>query len=380
MSVPVQKLRIGMLIRSLTVGGAERQLVKLAIGLRAAGQEVTVLVYYRAGSFLEDELVRAGVPLVDLRKAGRWDVPGFVRRLRGVVRQARLDVVYSFLPTSNVLAAILWGGRGTPAVIWGVRGAIDGKSDREWLGTLAIRAQDAIAWRASAIVVNSLDAVDGCKRRGWPATRLHVVANGLDPDEFRFDVAGREELRAAWGLGNECLVIGVAGRIDPVKDIGTLLEAFVRLAAEMPNLHLVIAGEGRQEYLQVLRERIRESGLEARVRWLGLVREMRGFYSAIDLLCLPSRSEGCSNVLAEALACGTAVVATRVGDNAVYVQDPAMLSGAGSPGELTKALRHALAGSRRPDRDQLRRQILEQLATSVMVDRTMAVLRGATLA
>lgn len=374
---PGSHLRIGLLIRSLTVGGAERQLVSLAVGLREAGQDVTVFVYYRSGSFLEDALARAQVPLVDLGKGGRWDA-GFLGRLISAVRRADLDVVYSFLPTSNVLAALLWGGRARPALVWGVRGAMGRESGREWLGDLIVRTQDIVVPRAAAVIANSMPAIEGCKRRGWPARRLHMVANGLDVDAFRFDADARARVRAAWGVQAGCRIIGAAGRIDPVKDLESLLDAFARLAGESPALRLVVAGEGRHDYLAQLHDMARSLGIADRVLWLGLVADMRGFYSAIDLLCLPSRSEGCSNVVAESLACGTPVVATRVGDNPVYVLDQNMLATSGNRDELATALRYGLDRAGEEDRQVLREQILGQLAVSVLVDKTLSVLRIAT--
>jgi glycosyltransferase involved in cell wall biosynthesis len=104
---------------------------------------------------------------------------------------------------------------------------------------------------------------------------------------------------------------------------------------------------------------------------------MAGFYSAIDLLCLPSLSESCSNVVAEALARGTPVVATRVGDNPVLVPDGSWLAEAGNPVDLARVLRLVLASGVGTDREVLRRGILHQLELSAMIQRTVAILRAA---
>ncbi len=372
-------MRIGLLIRALTVGGAERQLVGLARALRAEGLGVSVLVLYRAGNFLEEELAAAGVPLVHLRKRGRWDIPGFFGRLRSAARELELDVVYSFLPTANVLAAILWGDGGSrgPAVVWGVRGADAVGAGHDWLGRALVRAQDFLAGRADAVIANSGPGIDACRARGWPPGQLHLVPNGLDGTVFDFDATARERLRKDWGVAEGQPVIGTAGRLDPVKGLEDFLPAVARVLVVQPAARAVVAGDGAPGYAATLRAQAEGLGLAAALRWLGPVRDMAAFYSAVDLVCVPSRSEGCSNVVAEALACGTPVVATRVGDNALYLEDASRLAEPADPGALADAMLCALAPPAPESRAARRRIILDQLAVPRLVRQTITVLEGA---
>ena len=363
-------LRVGLLIRALTVGGAERQLVNVARGLRRAGHDVHVLVFYRAGTFLEAELAESGVPVVDLEKRNRWDVLGFLGRLRSAARDLQLDVVYSFLPTANVVAAVIWGGPKHPAVVWGVRGANSAREGHDWLGSLLVKAETRLSKRPAAIIANSTPAIANCRSLGWPAANLYLVPNGLDPDAFRFDATGRESLRATWRVEPGQQVIGVAGRLDPVKGLEVLMTAVRDLSKGLPGLRVVVAGDGSSGYAASLRSLVCQLGIECRVTWLGSIRDMAGFYSAVDLLCLPSLSEGCSNVIAEAMACGTLVVATRVGDNAEYLRDASCLAVPDSAGDLARAILHGLHSSGDIGREEARLGILERLALAVMVQRT----------
>ncbi len=93
------------LARSLQQGGAERQLVALASGLHQRGWPVTVVCFYGGGTFQPD-LERAGVPLVDLKKRGRWDVFGFLWRLWRVLRKTNADIVHGYLPVANMMALL----------------------------------------------------------------------------------------------------------------------------------------------------------------------------------------------------------------------------------------------------------------------------------
>ena len=368
-------LRIGLLIRRLTVGGAERQLVGLALGLRRAGHDVHVLVFYRAFSTLEAELDKGGVPLVDLQKQGRWDLLGFVLRLRNEVRNRGLDVVYSFLPTSNVLAAMVFAGGRHPAIVWGIRSTDASRDSNDWLGQALVLAERRLALRADAIIANSSTAIARCRNLGWPSTRLHLVHNGLDPKVFQFEPKAREEMRARWGIAPMEQLIGVAARLDPVKGMESFLTATQRVIESGCALRVVVAGEGSLPYTASLEARARRLGIDDRILWIGHVEDMAGFYSALDLLCLPSLSEGCSNVVAEALACGTPVVATQVGDNSLLVPVPSQLVAPGNDVELSKAILCALTSSPEANRDVLRRGILVQLELSLMIRQTIAILR-----
>ncbi len=97
------RMKILILCRSLDVGGAERQIVELAKGLRQRGHEVSVAVFYGGGP-LEADLGTAGIQMHDLRKTGRWDIAGFAARLLRLLRAERPDVLHSYLTLPNLLA------------------------------------------------------------------------------------------------------------------------------------------------------------------------------------------------------------------------------------------------------------------------------------
>ena len=100
-------LDVFFLIRSLNVGGAERQLTLLALALHAAGHRVRVATFYAGGPF-EVELRQVGVPVFDLHKSGRWDIVPFFWRLVQLLRRERPAIVHGYLPMSNIL---LWLAR-----------------------------------------------------------------------------------------------------------------------------------------------------------------------------------------------------------------------------------------------------------------------------
>src|SRR5262245_34804162 len=98
-------MRITFLVRSLERGGAERQLVALAGGLRGRGHHVGVAVFYGGGPF-ERDLVAADVGVVDLGKRGRWDMARFVTRLIRTLRSDPPDILHAYMPVADILSAV----------------------------------------------------------------------------------------------------------------------------------------------------------------------------------------------------------------------------------------------------------------------------------
>ncbi|WP_206664478.1 glycosyltransferase [Dankookia rubra] len=169
--------------------------------------------------------------------------------------------------------------------------------------------------------------------------RPQVVLNGVDTDRFRpADQAAKAASRAALGLPGDRAVIGIAARLERVKGVDLAIAAMGQLPGDAI---LAIAGAGGEA--AALREQA--AGLGDRVRFLGLLGDMPGFYAALDLYCLPSRNEGLPLALLEAQACGLPVVATEVG-GVPAAFDPASgaLVPAEDPAALAAALGAGLAG------------------------------------
>src|SRR5215470_14987403 len=99
-------MKILFLTRALDYGGAERQLITLASGLRRRGHHVAVAVFYEGGA-LEPDLKQAGVSVHSLRKAGRWDMIGFLLRLVRLVRHEKPDILHGYLAFQNTLTVPL---------------------------------------------------------------------------------------------------------------------------------------------------------------------------------------------------------------------------------------------------------------------------------
>jgi glycosyltransferase involved in cell wall biosynthesis len=362
-------MKVILFTRSLNAGGTERQMVLLARGLAARGHDVIVALLYGGGK-LEASLAGSAVRTVAMGKAGRWDVLGPLRRLRHLFVAEKPDVVYAFLPMQTVLASLLAPGR----VVFGLRaGGMDlQRYDR--LSALSYRAEAHLSRRAAAIVANARAIRVQVGLQGIDPNRVAVIANGIDTDAFLPDPAGRAKLRQEWRVPDGAPLIGMVARIDPMKDHGNFLRAAAAFLATCPTARFVCVGDGDAAYRRSLVQQAEALELGGAVIWAGERHDLAAVYSALDIATLSSAfGEGFPNVLGEAMACGTPVVATDVGDSSVILGDAGIVVAHGDPGALAEGWR-AMAARVGADRAgasaAARTRIVERFSVARLVDRT----------
>ena len=237
----------------------------------------------------------------------------FMSRLR---RDFPFDLIDAHFAYPDGLAAVLLGRLLRRPVVVTLRGSI-------------VRLQHyrlhrpQIRWaldHAAQVIAVSQSLKDVATDLGVDARHISVIPNGVDLAKFRPKV--RSAAREACGLPLDRPIILTVGGIYEGKGQHHVVEALARLSARRPDAVYVMVGEDRRDgYVEGLRERVARAGLGERVRFAGRKPHdaLADWYSAADVFCLATRSEGWANVLLEALACGTPVVATRVGGNAEIV-------------------------------------------------------------
>jgi len=154
-------------------------------------------------------------------------------------------------------------------------------------------------------------------REGIEEQKILVIPNGVDTEFFSPpDEEEKLKARSLYRVGKGEFVVGFSGRLSPQKDLKTLIESIQNTP---DNTRLLIAGKGPEKVK--IEKAIREKALYRKVTLLGPVRDIKIFYSSLDIFVLPSLFEGLSNSLLEAMSMGLPVIATDVSGSNELVRD-----------------------------------------------------------
>ncbi len=337
--VPPVPRTILFLARSLDRGGAERQLVVLVKGLVRNGHAVSIALFY-GGALYEAELADAGVRIIHLNKAGRWDIFPFLLRLVHFVSEQRPAVLHSYLGLPNIVAIALKPIFRETRIVWGVRASNMDLSHYDLLTRLAYALECRLSRFADCIISNSHAGKCYAVNHGFPESNITVIANGIDTHFFQYDPIGRRQVRAEWEVGDNKVLIGLVARLDPMKGHTTFLDAASSVARERNDVHFVCVGDGPSSYVRALKHQSTERGLANRLIWASARDDMPSVYSALDISTSSSWGEGFSNTIAEAMACGVPCVATDVGDSAQIVGGLTTVVPPQDSSALARVIRH----------------------------------------
>jgi glycosyltransferase involved in cell wall biosynthesis len=361
------------LLRSVDSGGAERQLLTLARALQRAGHGITVAVFYGGGR-LEPEFRNTGIEVVDLGKSCRWSA-GFLIRLIGLVRRRQPHILHSYMVMPNLVAALLKFRFPRLPVVWGIRASAVDFSRFDRVSEVTFRLQRWLAWLPNLIIYNSQAGRAYHEGEGYPAARGCVVPNGFDTDLFRPMLDEAERVREAWGVPPGAPLVGLVGRIDPLKGHEAFLHAAVLMAARRPDVRFAIVGDGDLLLADSLRALAAELGVAERVVWAGYRSDMAAVYSALDIACLASITEGFPNMVGEAMACGVPCVATAVGDVEALMGETGIVVPPGDAEALARALGAVLEADLASVGAAARCRIAECFSPAALARRTLAVLQ-----
>ena len=250
------------------------------------------------------------VQLHELNRRPGTDL-SLISQLFSLFRRTRPDVVHTHswgTLCEGLLAAKL---AQVPVVIHGEHGTLE-------LRTRNVHVQ-RWAWQrvSQLLAVSSRLADQMAAVVGEPSQGIHVIRNGVDTE--RFARVDRVSARNLLQLGPDESVIGTVGRLHPVKDHLNLIHAAANLQRDGLRAVILIVGDGPLR--QQLEAEAATLGLTRQVHFLGEREDVEWILQALDVFTLPSRSEGLSNTILEAMAAGVLVVATNVGGAEELIRD-----------------------------------------------------------
>jgi glycosyltransferase involved in cell wall biosynthesis len=373
-----RKIAILFLIRSMHVGGTERQLVALAKGLDKHRFDVHIALLYGDGALLKELKDVQNIEVTDLEKKGRWDLVKFFWRLIRFIRHNSFDIVYSFLPDVNLIATLaVFFGRHRHRLIWGIRASNLDFHRHGRLPKISYRLQRLLAGIPDIIVSNSEAGLSSIVRLNPFVKKTVVIPNGIDLQRFRPNIDARIEYRKRLNVTDHERLIGIVARIDPMKDYETFIESVSILERKVKNLRFICIGGGPADYRARLAKFAAKKKIDEKIIWYGTCFEMPSMYNALDIVCsASSHGEGFSNAIGEAMACGIPCVVTDVGDSKMIVGDAGVVVAPGEPEALAAGIQKILqrkAENKDLLADQVRRRIVSNFSVDQLVSRTSTV-------
>lgn len=347
-------------------GGAKTHVLSL---LQNLNKTITAqLVCFRDGPFAQ-EARDLGIPTEIM---GGNNVPRLRRQLEAYIRQGGYQLIHCHGSRANMVGALLRGSTGLPVV-----STIHSDYRLDYMGRplsrLTFGTINAWALRHVDYRIGVSDAmVDLLISRDFPPDRFYAIYNGID---FTPAPPQGDRLEYLRSLGMEdaaedSVVVGIAARLNPVKDMSTLVRGFAAAYHKCPRLRLLIAGEGPER--DKLEQLARELGVERQVTFAGWISGgMDRFYAALDVNALTSVSETFPYALTEGARFHLATVSTAVG-GIPYLIDTDVNGYLFQPGDWETLGEHLAALGNDDDlRRHLGEKLYEKASTKFSIQKTV---------
>ena len=334
----MSKAKIAYVIGSLSIGGAENQLLELLTHIDRGRFEPSLMLF-SAPTLQRAHGLVAEAHHLNIRSSpgARWGVKYSkaavaVAKLTLWFRRIRPDIVHAILPAAVIFSAPAAQLARVPVLIGSRRSMVDSYRNAKlpsFADRVASRRCDVMLGNSES-VTREIVALDGI-----PEDRVIRIHNGVDITRFR---PGNRKERQKYDWKPEHIVFGVVANFGPQKRHIDFVIAAQQIVKSCPQARFVMAGHD-YGLLDSLKAEIRTRGMEALFTVIPGAHEPENLYPALDVYICSSETEGLSNVLLEAAACGIPIVATRVGGNAEIVieNETGLLTDSHNPQALAAA-------------------------------------------
>ena len=304
-------LRILMVAVSDAWGGLERTAVNDARILAESGLRIVLLVKR------DSPMDRNASSMGDLFEVVRYphavkkflDIP-LIRRVRGLIEELKINLVHCHQGTllSSIVPA-LWNKRRIGLVL--TRHILNDHNKRDPYHAILYRRVDYI------LVLSKTMRLNLFKTYPVPEKKLRIVSLGLDLTQFNIERESKADLRKEWNIDADSFLLGVVGRLDPMKRQDLVIKAMAKIRSKIPRLHLVIVGAESSglngSYLASLNQTIRDLQMERYVSIVGEDKRIPEVMSTLNLFIMPSQEEAFGLVALEAMAMGIPTMLARAG-------------------------------------------------------------------
>ena len=287
-------MRIMEIISGATVNGAIITCLETTRALQKLGHEITLVCRPRA--WIGKQLERDGIDVID-SDLHRWPTDE-LRRIHSIARDKQIDLLHTHMSRANFFGVLLRRVSGIPCI------------------ATANCRHIQLHWMFNDYVVAASEATRKFHRRFnlVARDRIGVVHNFIEDERFRSadEEAGRR-LRAELNIPSDALLIGVVGDVLRRKGLVYLVRALPRIAAAVPNVHLMSVGYHDRDYLKQVNHEADRLHVADRITFAGYRDDVVRVMSSMDLMALPTLEDSLPLSILEGMASGLPVVATSVG-------------------------------------------------------------------
>ena len=344
-------------------GGMENGIINVTNGLPTEKYRVSICALDSSETFSE-RIRQPGFETHLLPKTGTGIDWPLVWKLSRKLKKIDADVVHSHNWSSFIYAVLAANLAGVPA-IHGEHGKNPSEVDGD--GKVKSWTKSMLGRRVRRVVTVSKAIAAEWGALGIPQDRIRWIHNGVDVERFRPRNDSAEQ-RRRFGLPQDGILIGSVGRLDALKNYQTAIEALA-LIPKAPVCRLALLGEGVEG--ANLKRRAEELGVADRVFLLGRRSDPENFLAALDIFVLPSKTEGMSNVVLEAMASGLAVVCADLPSHREVLEEgkEGLLVLPCTAENLAAALTRLVAepAQRRPIAEAAREKIVREFSLERMV-------------
>jgi len=333
--------KITHIITGLNLGGAERALQKLILNQCLPHKNILVISLTTTGS-IGIQLQEKGFRVITLDMKSFFSVPNTIKKLIEILKKESPDIVQTWLYHADLLGGIAARLAGITNIIWGIRTT---ELRRGSYSTAIIRRICALL--SNVIPKKIVSVAYSAQRRhidlGYNSKNMIVIGNGFDTSIKASNDRSRKEIRSIHQIDENTILIGSVGRFNQVKGQDLFIKSIKFLAPEYPNLKYILIGRNNNNENQELMKWIKESGYPEKIILVEETEHIEKYYSAMDIFCLHSRSEGFPNVLGEAMLSALPCISTNVGDAALLLDNNKFITKGISSEELADTINKMLS-------------------------------------
>lgn len=299
-------IKVLTLISGGDVGGAKTHVLSL---LKKLNESIkTDMICFTEGDFVDDARAM-GIPT---RVLNAGNILKDIAALKEIVVSEKYDIIHSHGSRGNFMAATIKKHCGLPLV-----STVHSDYRLDYLGrplaNITYGTINKAALRRIDFLIGVSDRTsETLISRGFKPDCVYTIYNGIDLSEEMAVKPRREFLKVSKvSFPEDSIFVGIAARLQPVKDVATMIRGFAIAEKREPRLRLLIAGDGPEE--ENLKSLAKELGVDSKVAFLGWVQDMNSFYAALDINGLSSLSETFAYALTEGARVALPTVSSDVG-------------------------------------------------------------------